>query len=164
MKNQLPSGQIKILVGLLITVVFASCSSKLDLQSSPSGKTVENTISPELSNAIPDSVVNFLIYATSKDFQNSNLRMPINFQDVKIGYISTPNNEKYYILSGQFLSKEKNKPNEWVPFATIKTSDVEHWKGAVAMSFYNNSQVIVDKGEHISSSLKRKIWTLQLSE
>lgn len=157
-------GQFKILIMTLLALMIISCNFDWDKQNESYNKSIENTNSKDIQSALQDSIMKCLVNAASRDFHEGNLRMPITFQDVKMGYIITSNKEKHYILSGQYLSQKKNKINDWVPFASINTSDVEHWNGAIATSFYNESQVILDRGEHIASALKRGIWNLNLRE
>lgn len=101
--------------------------------------------------SIPDSVVQFLITSATYDFRNHQPPTPIDFRNVKIGYIKSPNNEKIFILCGEFLSQE-NK--EWTEFSTIKTSGYEQYLGKTQ---YCQDATMVLTQENLSVELKNKL-------
>ncbi|MGB2996025.1 MAG: hypothetical protein WBB53_08175, partial [Ferruginibacter sp.] len=83
-----------------------------------------------------DSIVQFLINASASDFHKTRPNSSINFRDVKLAYTVTPNNEKMYLLCGEFQIQEKNdKDKVWIPFATIKTFGYEQWIGGQASTY-----------------------------
>ena len=100
---------------------------------------------------IPDSVVQFLITSASHDFRHHQPPTAIDFLNVKIGYLASPNNEKIFLLCGEFLSKE-NK--EWVEFTTIKTSGYEQYLGKTQ---YCQDATMILTGKNLSSELKNKL-------
>jgi len=101
--------------------------------------------------SIPDSVVQFLIISASNDFRNHQPPTPIDFRNVKIGYIKSPNSEKIFLLCGEFLSQE-NK--EWIKFTTIKTSGYEQYLGKTQ---YCQDATMVLTDENLSVELKNKL-------
>lgn len=101
--------------------------------------------------SIPDSVVQFLIISASKDFRNHQPPTPIDFRNVKIGYIKSPNREKTFLLCGEFLSREKK---EWTAFTTIKTSGYEQYLGKTQ---YCQDAIMVLTDENLSIELKNKL-------
>lgn len=100
--------------------------------------------------SIPDSVVQFLMTSALNDFQNHQPPTPIDFKNVKIGYIKSPNSEKTFLLCGEFLAQE-NK--EWTGFATIKTSGYEQYLGKTQ---YCQDATMVLTDENLSGELKNK--------
>lgn len=100
--------------------------------------------------SIPDTVVQFLITSASNDFRNHQPPIPIDFRNVKIGYIKSPNNEKTFVLCGEFLSQE-NK--EWTEFTTIKTSGYEQYLGKTQ---YCQDATMILTDEKLSLDLKNK--------
>lgn len=120
MTKQIFKNSLKIITIIFIISAFVSCNS----YKKEEGKDSSSSISE--SKIIPDTVVQFLISSASDDFRNHQPTIPIDFRNVKIGYIKSSNNEITYVLCGEFLSKE-NK--EWTEFATIKTSGYEQYIG-----------------------------------
>lgn len=102
-------------------------------------------------DGIPDTVVQFLITSASNDFRNHQPPTAIDFRNVKIGYVKSPNNEKTFVLCGEFLSQE-NK--EWTEFATIKTSGYEQYLGKTQ---YCQDATMVLSDENLSVELKNKL-------
>ena len=101
--------------------------------------------------SIPDTVVQFLITSASKDFRNHQPPTPIDFRNVKIGYLKSPNSEKMFVLCGEFLSQE-NK--EWTAFTTIKTYGYEQYLGKTQ---YCQDAIMVLTDESLSVELKNKL-------
>jgi hypothetical protein len=73
----------------------------------------------------------------------------------------TPSGEEQYMLCGQFLPAQEAGKAEWTPFATIKTSGYEQWIGAQAARFCQDSSVIWDKVDDLSSSLQSRLDSLR---
>ena len=113
-------------------------------------ETKERTTAISENESIPDAVVQFLITSASNDFRNHQPPTPIDFRNVKIGYIKSPNNEKTFVLCGEFLSKE-NK--EWTEFTTIKTSGYEQYLGKTQYC-QNATMILTD--EKLSLDLKNE--------
>ena len=105
-------------------IFFMSAIICCNSNNKPETKDTSTVISEN--ESIPDTVVQFLITSASNDFRNHQPPTPIDFRNMKIGYIKSPNNEKTFILCGEFLSQE-NK--EWTEFTTIKTSGYEQYLG-----------------------------------
>lgn len=68
---------------------------------------------------------------------------------MKIGYIKSPDNEKTFILCGEFLARENN---EWSAFTTIKTSGYEQYLGKTP---YCEDATMVLTDEYLSANLKK---------
>jgi hypothetical protein len=100
---------------------------------------------------IPDTVVQFLITSASNDFRRHAPPTPIDFRNVKIGYIKSPNNGKTFVLCGEFLSQEHK---EWTEFTTIKTSGYEHYLGKTQ---YCQDATMVLTDDNLSLELKNKL-------
>ena len=100
--------------------------------------------------SIPDTVVQFLITSASNDFRNHQPPTPIDFRNVKIGYVKSPNNENIFLLCGEFLSQD-NK--EWTEFTTIKTSWYEQYLGKTQ---YCQDATMILTDEKLTLDLKNK--------
>ena len=101
--------------------------------------------------SIPDTVVQFLITSASNDFRNHQPPTPIDFRNVNIGYLKSRKGDKNFILCGEFLSQENN---EWIEFATIKTSGYEQYIGKTQYC-QDATRVLTD--ENLSLTLKNKL-------
>lgn len=135
----------------LVTVAFIFLMSAI-MSCNSETKTATKTVSTATNEneVVPDSIVQFLIASAANDFRNHQPPTPLDFRNVKIGYINSSNNEKIYVLCGEFLSKE-NK--EWVEFTTIKTSGYEQYLGK---THYCGDATLVLTDEKLLVELKTK--------
>ncbi len=135
----------KIFGWLLLLLLMQGCSnpSKIESMHSSNHASVIETI--------PDSIVQFLIGSAATDFRTHQPPTATDFRNVKIGYIKSTDNQKIYILCGEFLSKE-NK--EWLEFATIKTSGYEQYIGKTQ---YCEDAVVVLGDAKLGLDLKNKL-------
>ena len=150
---------------MLSAILLISCkASNLPAQTTQTSNTEFNTelVKSESSEMQIDSIVQFLINASASDFHKTRPNSSINFRDVKLAYIVTPNNEKMYLLCGEFQIQEKNdKDKVWIPFATIKTFGYEQWIGGQASTYCKEAKEILIKKYNLSSQLKERIETLR---
>lgn len=100
---------------------------------------------------VPDSIVQFLLHSASSDFLEHQPPTPIDFRNVKIGYIKSPDNQKIFLLCGDFLSQEDRK---WTGFTTIKTSGYEQYIGDTQ---YCKDAIIVLADDSLSIRLKNEL-------
>ena len=139
----------KYTLKILAILFFISANISCNPNNKGENKDSTNIISEN--EAIPDTVVRFLITSAANDFRNHQPPTPVDFRNVKIGYIKSTNNEKIFILCGEFLSQE-NK--EWVEFTTIKTSGYEQYIGKRQ---YCQEATMVLTDEILSVELKNKL-------
>jgi hypothetical protein len=142
---------MRYLAVLFATLVLAACST------APIKRSESQT--DELQKASIDSVVQFLLTAAATDFHTHRPPDPVRFRDVRLGHVMTPSGEKQYRLCGQFLAAQEGGKAEWMPFATIKTSDYEQWIGATG--FCQGSSIIWDNVGDLSSSLQSRLDSLR---
>ena len=148
---------------LLSTLFLSSCNSgsKDSIQSSK-GST-ESTSLSETQNTSQDSLVHFLLDAAAKDFHDYQPPVPLGFRNVQIKYLTEPNEEKTYIMCGQFLNLDDQDKEEWVHFVTIKTDPYEQWIGSNALAYCQDSKEITYTKIDLSIALKSKYDSLQKS-
>jgi len=127
----------------MITII--SCNSKNKTETTDGSSSTSEKV------VIPDDVVQFLITSASNDFRDHQPPAPLDFRNVKIGYLASPNNERIFVLCGEFLSQENN---EWVEFTTIKTSGYEQYLGKTQ---YCQDATMVLTDENLSIELKNKL-------
>lgn len=136
---------LKISAFILIILAITSCNSgnKSDAQDSLS-KSAEEV-------SIPDTIVQFLITSASADFRNHQPPTAIDFRNIKIGYLTSPNNGKTFIMCGEFLSREEKVWNE---FTTIKTSGYEQYLGK---TMFCQEAIMVLTGDQLAAKLKNNL-------
>jgi hypothetical protein len=132
---------------LFATVILAGC-----------GKA---PVTSSQSPAVNPTVVEFLLTSSATDFHKHRPPDPVRFRGVRIGHVLTPSGDEQYMLCGQFLAAQQAGKAQWTPFATIKTSGYEQLIGDQAASFSQNSAVIWDKMDDLSSSLQNRLDSLR---
>ena len=138
---------MRCLAVLFATLVLAGCSKA--------------PITRGGSEAPSPTVAEFLLTSAATDFLTHRPPDPVRFRDVRIGHVMTPSGEKTYRLCGQFLPAQEEDKAEWTPFATIKTSGYEQYIGAQAAGFCQDSSVIWDNVDDLSSSLQSRLDSLR---
>lgn len=108
-----------------------------------------------MKESIPDSTIDFLITSAATDFHKHQPPTPIDFRNVKVGYSLSSNNEKTYVLCGEFLSKEAQET--WLSFATVKTSGYEQYLGNQARAFCENATIVSTGKVDLALHLKNKL-------
>jgi hypothetical protein len=135
----------------LVTVAFIFLMSAFISCNSDNKTATKTALTATTKNeVVPDSVVQFLIASAANDFRNHQPPTPLDFRNVKIGYINSSNHERIFILCGEFLSKENN---EWEEFTTIKTSGYEQYLGKTQ---YCQDATMVLTDENLLVGLKTK--------
>jgi hypothetical protein len=145
MTKQIFKNTLKAFAFIVFMSAIICCNSKNNAD------TKDNSTATSENESIPDTVVQFLITSASNDFRNHQPPTPVDFRNVKIGYIKSPNSKKTFLLCGEFLSQE-NK--EWIEFTTIKTSGYEQYLGKTQ---YCQDATMVLTDENLSVELKNKL-------
>jgi len=144
MTKQIFTNTLKTFAFIFFMSAIICCNSNNKAEKKDSSTAISEN------GSIPDTVVQFLITSASNDFRNHQPPTPIDFRNVKIGYIKSRNNEKIFVLCGEFLSQE-NK--EWTEFTTIKTSGYEQYLGKTQ---YCQDATMILTDEKLSLDLKNK--------
>lgn len=145
MTKQIFKNTLKTFAFIFFMSAIICCNSNNKVETKNSSTAISEN------ESIPDTIVQFLIISASNDFRNHQPPTPIDFRNVKIGYIKSPNSEKTFLLCGEFLSQE-NK--EWTEFTTIKTSGYEQYLGKTQ---YCQDATMVLTDENLSVELKNKL-------
>lgn len=143
MVRQILNRILKMLVFLCLISAITSCNSNHKTE-------VNSTVTPD-KEIIPDSIVQFLITSASTDFLNHKPPTPKDFRNLKIGFLKASNDEKTFVLCGEFLSQENN---EWIAFTTIKTLGYEQYIGKTQ---YCQDATMVLTDENLAVALKNKM-------
>ena len=144
MRTHILTKTLKTFACIIFMSAMVSCNYNNKTESNERSSLVSGKV------VIPDSVAQFLITSAATDFRNHQPPTAIDFRNIKIGYISSQNSEKIFVLCGEFLSKEHN---EWVGFTTIKTSGYEQYLGKTQ---YCQEATMVLTDENLSLRLKNK--------
>lgn len=152
---------MRYLAVLFATLVLGACSTSPVPRSESPAASPTLVLTPEPQKASIDPVIQFLLTAAATDFHTHRPPDPVGFRDVRIGHVMTSSGEAQYMLCGQFLPAQQGGKAEWMPFATIKTSDYEQWIGAQAAAWCQGSSVIWDNAGDLSSSLQSRLDSLK---
>lgn len=144
MTKQIFKDTVKTFGFIFFMLLIISCNSNNKTE------TKDNSVATSEKETIPDTVVQFLITSASNDFRNHQLPTVVDFRNIKIGYITSPNKEKVFVLCGEFLSQEEK---DWIEFTTIKTSGYEQYLGETT---YCRDAKIVLTDKSLSYKLKNK--------
>ena len=144
MTKQIFKNTLKTFAFIFFMSAIICCNSNNKAETKDSSTAISEN------ESIPETVVQFLITSASNDFRNHQPPTPIDFRNVKIGYIKAPNNDNIFLLCGEFLSQD-NK--EWTEFTTIKTSGYEQYLGKTQ---YCQDATMILTDEKLTLDLKNK--------
>jgi hypothetical protein len=144
MTKQIFKNTLKTFAFIFFMSAIICCNSNNKAETKDSSTAISEN------ESIPETVVQFLITSASNDFRNHQPPTPIDFRNVKIGYIKAPNNDNIFLLCGEFLSQD-NK--EWTEFTTIKTSGYEQYLGKTQ---YSQDATMILTDEKLTLDLKNK--------
>jgi hypothetical protein len=57
----------------------------------------------------------------------------------------------------QFLEQDKQNKEEWISFATVKTSGYEHWIGNQSLTYCQDSRLVSHIINDLSLALKSRV-------
>lgn len=136
---------LKIVASIVLMSAMISCNTNNKT------KTTERSNLPAETAVIPEAVVQFLMTSAASDFRNHQPPTPIDFRNVKVGYLKSPESDTLFVLCGEFLSKEESG---WIEFTTIKTSGYEQYIGKTQ---YCHDATMVLTDQKLSVELKNKL-------
>ena len=146
---------------LILTLFLTSCNTGSENKNHSSKGSPDSISLTETQNASLDSIVQFLLDASAKDFYDNQPPTPGSFRNVQVRNLIGPNAENHYMICGQFLAQDKQNNDEWTSFATIKTDPYEQWIGSNALTYCQDSKEISYKISDLSSALKSRFDALQ---
>jgi hypothetical protein len=146
---------------LFFTVFLTSCNSRSDNKNHSSKGSPDSISLIESQNDPQDSIVHFLLDVAAKDFHDHQPPVPLGFRNVQFKYLTQPNEEKTYIICGQFLNQDNQNKKEWTHFATIKTDPYEQWIGSNSFTYCQDSKEITYTKFDLSTALKSRYDSLQ---
>jgi len=141
----------------LITIIFSTSCNTI-VTSHESQKVNLRSISETQVDSLK-AIEQFLIEVAATDFHTHRQPDPVEFRNVRIGYIVKTGGEKQYMMCGEFLSTEDE--TEWISFLTIKTDPYEQWIGFQAEPFCKEPSAVWENVDDLSFSLKKKYDSLK---
>jgi len=123
------SAKIILTIALSLFMGLLICCNNPDGNETSKAVLTENENKFEHKGAVPDSITRYLLTSAAGDFYKQKSPLAIDFRQVQIGYILGDNNERIYLICGEFLSEEKKEKNKWDGFSTIKTQGYEQYIG-----------------------------------
>lgn len=142
----------------ILTIVFAIMFVVSCNQTPKQTETPQTNITAKPNEAVPDSIVQFLITSAATDFKEHK-PVPTKFRAVRIGYLPEPKNQKQYMLCGEASVLTEDQKESWMPFSTIKTSGYEQYLGAT--SYCQNPAAVWDARMDLAAALQSKFDSLK---
>jgi hypothetical protein len=104
-----------------------------------------------------DAPLTFLLESSAADFSAHRPPYPTRLRDVRLGYLTTADGSRQYMLCGEFLPEGAA---DWVAFATIETDPYEQWIGGQAAAFCEQAGAVWIEGDQ-SSALQSRLDSLR---
>ena len=146
----------------ILTVVTLAAFAMTPAARAQSGTEARATVvAPDSQKASTDSVVHFLIVSAATDFHSHGPSGPLHFREVLVGHVKSSSGEATYFLSGKFLRGQGGDNAVWTPFLTIKTSGYEQYVGKQAATYFQDSPIVWDRPEDLSSLLQSQLDAFQ---
>lgn len=141
----IPSGFLafKVVFGALSLSGFGATL----LLGAPSEKIVRAPLNPD------PIAIEFLLVSATKEFRSSGTRRPTALRNARIGFLRDSTSGTY-ILCGSFKSGIGAEAT-WTSFATLKTSDYEHWVGGAALAIRSQKTIQWFPGDYSTALMQR---------
>lgn len=143
---------------LFAALVLRACGTAPVTSNKPS-PAATNASEPQKTSIGP--IAEFLLTSAAADFHDHRPPDPARFRNVRIGHVAGTDGKDQYRMCGEFLPKDKEGTDEWVSFATIKTSGYEQYLGGGGLSYCQSPPVIWDNVGDMSSALQSKLDALR---
>jgi hypothetical protein len=137
---------MRSLAALLAMLFFAACSAPAVDRGAAQPQPLSQ-----------DAPLAFLLEASAADFSAHRPPYPAQLRNVRLGYLTTADGRRQYMLCGDFLPEGQV---DWVAFATIKTDPYEQWIGAQAAAFCEQADAVWIEGDQ-SGALQSRLDSLR---
>lgn len=109
-----------------------------------------------------DTEAEYLLASSAADFHAHQPPEAVDFREVKLAHITTPNGSSQAMICGEFLAKDEGAEPVWQAFLIIRTSKYEQWLGAQAQALCNDrKRVGYDGGPDLSNDLRSRVMALR---
>lgn len=154
----------KILLTFALLVpafVLISCNSGAKNTSADTKGTSDSISQSSSANPALDSIVEYLVNASAKDFVDHQPPIPVRFRNVQLKNLTGSASGDHFLLCGEFLAKDKQDKGDWTYFATIKTSGYEQWIGGQSIGYCQDAKPVAYKLTDVSALLQSRVDSLQ---
>ncbi len=138
---------------LIVTLLLYSCSSPQQQEK----QTEETAVAAQATEAVPDSIVEFLLESSVKDFRMVQKPLPDAFRNLSFGYLDGENQIRRFLMCGEFSYQKENGDTEWRHFVTIKTVDYEQWVGDKQSDYCRDATPLSYSGGDVSAELLKRV-------
>ena len=111
-------------------------------------------------NATAISTVDVLLGYAATDFRAQRAPQPVEFRNVRIGYVLTSDGAKQHRLCGEFLPAGDGGKGNWSSFATIQTDPYEQWLGGSTLTFCKDPGMKWDR-EDLTARMQARFKSLR---
>jgi len=139
--------QLSLALKIAISTLSLSGSTATALLATRAETPVPAPVSPD------PAAVEFLLASAAKEFSSSGAGRPTAIRNARIGFLHDATTGAY-ILCGSFKSGSGSAA-KWTPFATIKTSDYEHWIGGAAQAYRTQKNITWYPGNYAPALMRR---------
>lgn len=106
-----------------------------------------------------DAVTEYLLTSAATDFRTHGPKGELQFRNVHRARQMLNAGEERHLLCGEFLAASKTGNDEWMAFATIKTSGYEQWLGET--TYCTNPKTEIDKSRDLTAELQSRFDALK---
>jgi hypothetical protein len=132
---------------IAVAILALSGSTTSTLLAADAKKSAPVPVSPD------PTAVEFLLASAIKEFSSSGTSRPTAIRHARVGFFPDSGTGNY-VLSGSFKSGG-GAAAKWTAFATIKTSDYEHWLGGAAQAFCRQKNIKWYAGNYSTTLMQR---------
>jgi hypothetical protein len=106
---------------------------------------------------IPDSIVEFLLESSVKDFRMTQQPLPEAFRNLSFGYLEGENQIRRFLMCKEFSYQNESGDVVWRHFATIQTSDYEQWVGNKQSDYCRDATPLSYSGDDLPAELLKRL-------
>jgi hypothetical protein len=142
-----------LLILTITTFLLHSCSPSQQQEK----QTEETAVAAQAIEAVPDSIVEFLLESSVKDFRMVQKPLPEAFRNLSFGYLDGENQIRRFLMCGEFSYQNESGDMVWRHFATIQTSDYEQWVGDKQSDYCRDATPLRYEGGDLAAELLKRV-------
>jgi hypothetical protein len=108
-----------------------------------------------LSDPQSSAAIDGLLTMAATDFRAQRAPQPVQFRNVRGGYLPKADGAKQHRVCGEFLTTADDSKGSWVQFATIETDPYEQWLGGSSLNFCEDPLMKWDRADLSARMLAR---------
>ena len=138
---------------IITTLLLHSCSAPQQQEK----QTEKTAVAAQAIEAAPDSVVDFLLASSVKDFRMVQKPLPAVFRNLSFGYLDGENQIRRFLMCGEFSYQNESGDVVWSHFATIQTTDYEQWVGNKQSDYCRDATPLRYEGGDLAAELLKRV-------